>query len=152
MAHLAMQEVHSVKLSINTASTGASESWAELGAGIENMQEQLNEVVQQYKFMADEGYGRSRVTAMQPVWNISGRRIWGDAAQDYIFSKKYGLGADRETNAKVEYVAGGNKYTITFDVTFANLQEIGGATDENSAISMEMHVAGKPNLETVKAN
>lgn len=147
MPHLEMQEVHSIKFSINIAEPGAEESWAVLGAGIENMQEQLNEVIQQYKFMKDEGYGRSRVTAMAPVWNITGRRIWGDAAQDFIFKHKYSLGAGRETDAKVEYTANGMQHTITFDVTFANLQEIGGATEENSAISIEMHVAGKPVME-----
>ena len=145
MPHLDMQEVHSVKLSINTTPDKAdAPTWAVVGAGIDNMQEGLNEVVQQYKFMADEGYSRSRVTGMAPIWTLSGRRIWGDPAQDYIFSKKYNLGKDRETRAKVEYTAGGKTYSIEFDVTFANLQEIGGATEENSAISAELHMAGKP--------
>lgn len=144
MPHLVMQEVHSIKFSINTAPNVETPTWAIVGAGIDNMQEALNEVVQQYKFMADEGYSRSRVTGMGPVWTLTGRRIWGDAAQDFIFAKKYMLGADRETQAKVEYTAGGKTYTIEFDVTFANLQEIGGAAEENSAISVEMHMAGKP--------
>ena len=146
MAHLVMQEVHSVKMSIDTTPGGQSETWSEVRVGFDNMQEALNEVVQQYKFLSDEGFGRSRVTGMQPVWTLSGRRIWGDAAQDFIFSKKYGLGAERETQGKVEYVAGGYEYTITFDCTFANLQEIGGATEENSAITVEIHVDGKPTL------
>lgn len=147
MAHLVMQEVHSVKFSIDTTPGGGSETWSQVGAGIDNMQEALNEVVQQYKFMNDEGYSRSRVTGMAPVWTLSGRRIWGDAAQDFIFSKKYGLGAQRETRGKVEYQAGGKTYSIEFDCTFANLQEIGGATEENSAITVEIHVDGKPTLK-----
>lgn len=142
MAHLVMQEVHTISMSINVGSS--SESWAEFGAGIDNMQEQLNEVVQQYKFMSDEGYSRSRVTGMAPIWTCTGRRIWGDAAQDYIFSKKYETGASRETKAKIEYTAGGKTYKIEFDCTFCNLQEIGGATEENSAITIEIHVDGKP--------
>ena len=148
MAHLDMQEVHSVEFSIDTTPGGASETWARVGAGIDNMQEALNEVVQQYRFMTDEGYSRSRVTGMAPVWTLSGRRIWGDTAQDYIFSKKYGMGAQRETRGKVTYRAGGRSYTIAFDCTFANLQEIGGAAEENSAITVEIHVDGDPTLSS----
>lgn len=145
MAHIVMQEMHSIKLSINTASDSTA-VWSAVGAGIDNMQEQLNETVQQYKFLADEGYGRSRVTGMAPVWTFSGRRIWGDAAQDYIFdvSRKYAFGANRETSAKVEYTAGGKTYSITFDCTICNAQELSGATEEDSAISFEIHVDGKP--------
>ena len=145
MAHLVMQEVHSISFKIDTSDT-STPTWSEVGAGIDNLQEALNEVVQQYKFLPDEGFGRSRVTGMQPVWTLTGRRIWGDTAQDFIFAAKYKTGADRETQAKVEYTANGYDYTIAFDVTFANLQELGGATEENSAISIEMHMAGKPTL------
>lgn len=141
MAHNAMQEMHSIKFSINTGS-----GFAEVGQGIDNIQEQLNEVVQQYKFLADEGYSRSRVTGLAPVWTFSGRRIWGDEAQDYIFDgdRKYGLGAQRETTAKVTYTANNHVYEITFDCTIANIQELSGATEEASAISYEIHVDGKP--------
>lgn len=150
MANLVMQEVHNIKMSINTSASGA-ENWAVLGAGIDNLQEQMNEVVQQYKFLVDEGYSRSRVTGMAPIWTVSGRRIWGDAAQDYIMGMKYKVGGDRYTNAKVEYTAGGKTYSITFDCTIANIQEIGGATEENSAISFEIHVNGKPMMTSSAA-
>ena len=149
MAHLIMQEVHTIHMSINTTPAGSSETWSVVGAGFDNMQEALNEVVQQYKFLPDEGFGRSRVTGMQPVWTLSGRRIWGDAAQDFIFANKYKTGADRETQAKVEYTANGYDYTITFDCTFANIQELGGATEENSAVTVEIHCDGKPTLTKV---
>lgn len=147
MAHIVMQEMHSITLSIDTGSS-SSEVWSEVKQGIDNLQEQLNETVQQYKFMADEGFGRSRVTGMAPVWTLSGRRIWGDDAQDYVFDKdrKYGLGANRETKAKVAYTAGGSTYTITFDCTICNVQELSGATEEDSAISFEIHVDGKPTV------
>lgn len=149
MANLIMQEVHSLKLSINTTPNAQSDQaklYAEVGAGIDNMQEQLNEVIQQYKFIADHGYSRSRVTGMAPIFTLSGRRIWNDVAQDYIFDQKYKLGGDRYTDAKLEYTADGFDYEIAFDCTIANLQELGGATEENSAITFEIHVNGKPTM------
>lgn len=145
MAHLYLIENWNIKLSINTA-PGSTAVYSPLNVGIDNMQEALNEIVQQYHFFADEGFGRSRVTAEQPVWTFSGRRVWGDAAQDYIFAQKYALGDGRQTDAKVEYTANGYKYEITFDCAIANIQELGGATEENSAISFEIHVNGKPTL------
>lgn len=145
MAHLYLIENWNIKLSINI-SPSSTASYKELSEGIDNMQEALNEVVQQYKFFADEGFGRSRVTAQQPVWTFSGRRVWGDDAQDFIFGQKYKLGDERQTDAKVEYTADGYNYSITFDCTIANIQELGGATEENSAISFEIHVDGKPTL------
>ena len=145
MAHLALQEVWSISLSINIA-PGSTASYKRVGVGIDNLQEQLNEVVQQYKFMTDEGFSRSRVTGAAPIWTLSGRRVWGDDAQDFIFDKKYKLGSNRETDAKIEYTADGYDYSITFDCTIANIQELGGATEENSAISFEIHVDGKPTV------
>ena len=80
------------------------------------------------------------------MWTFSGRRVWGDSAQDNIFCQKYKLGNERETDAKVEFTADGYDYVIVFDCTIANIQELGGATEENSAISFEIHVDGKPTL------
>lgn len=148
MAHLYLIENWNIKLSINTAPASTA-NYEELNKGIDNMQEQLNEIVQQYHFFADEGFGRSRVTAEQPIWTFSGRRVWGDAAQDWVFGQKYKLGDERQTDAKVEYTANGYDYTITFDCTIANIQELGGATEENSAISFEVHVDGKPTATKV---
>lgn len=142
MAHLVMQEMHTITAKIGVG----SEEMAVFGAGIDNMQEQLNEVVQQYKFMSDGGYSRSRVTAMAPVWTFSGRRIFGDAAQDYICSDtvKYNFGAARETTMEITFTAGGYNYTIEADITIANVQEFSGATEEASAFSCELHIDGKP--------
>lgn len=148
MAHLYLIENWNIKLSINTTPAGTA-NYAELNEGIDNMQEQLNEIVQQYHFFADEGFGRSRVTAEQPIWTFSGRRVWGDAAQDWVFGQKYKLGDERQTDAKVEYTANGYDYSIVFDCTIANIQELGGATEENSAISFEVHVDGKPTATKV---
>ena len=140
--HLDIKEMHAIKLSIMTA----EETWSEVAAGFDNMQEQLNETVQQYKFFNDRGYGRSRVTGMQPVWTLTGRRVFGDAAQDFMFANKYGFGAARETQAKIEYEEAGKTVVIEFDCTFANLQEFSGQTEENSAISVEIHCDGKPEV------
>lgn len=145
MAELDMQQLHAVRLEINISLEGEAK-FARLGAGFDNMQEALNEVVRQYRFLSDEGFSRSRVTGLAPVWTLTGRRVWGDPAQDFIFSKKYEIGSGRETQARVTYSAAGRQYEITFDCVLANLQELGGAADDNSAVTVELHVCGKPVL------
>jgi hypothetical protein len=147
MAHLDMIEMHGVTLSINVTPAGAA-TWAELREGIDNMQEALNEVVNQFKFMSDNGFSRSRVSGMAPVWTLSGRRIFGNVAQDYIATKQYGLGSARETQAKVEFTAGGYDYEITFDCTLANVSPMGGATTDVPQFGVEVHVDGEPTLST----
>ena len=141
--HLDIKEMWGYKLYINTdpAEGVGKEVWAELSAGIDNMAEALNETVQQYHFWVDSGFGRSRVTALAPVITLSGRRVVGDTAQDYIFAAKWQLGGSRETQAKLTDPEGN---MIEFDCTFANLQEISGATEEDSAITIEIHMDGAP--------
>lgn len=141
--HLDIKEMWGYKLYINTdpAEGVGKEVWAELRAGIDNMAEALNETVQQYHFWIDNGFGRSRVTALAPVITLSGRRVVGDDAQDYIFAAKWQLGGNRETQAKLVDPEGN---MIEFDCTFANLQEISGATEEDSAITIEIHMDGAP--------
>ncbi|MBO7669737.1 MAG: hypothetical protein J6S60_04020 [Oscillospiraceae bacterium] len=145
MAQLVMQEMHSITLKINTTPSSTA-TMSELRQGIENFDEALNEVVNDFFFMADQGYGRSRVSAMAPAVTVTGRRIWGDAAQDYIFGgdQKYGLGAARETDFTITYTANGYDYTISGDCCFANIQELSGATENVSAISVELRFNGKP--------
>ena len=87
-----------------TASIGVSQgsdppgtwTYAELAEGFDNIAEALNEVVQQYFFLSDKGFAKNHVTGMAPAFTLTGKRVVGDQAQDYIFSKKYGLDTDRQ--------------------------------------------------------
>lgn len=143
--------MHGIALAINTATSGAA-VYSALRAGIDNTQEQLNETVFQGKYMSDNGFSRSRITGMAPVWTFTGIRIFGDAAQDYIFARKYSLGASRETTAKITFTAYGYAYEITFPCTIANVQEFSGAADAPSAISIEIHINGEPTVTITAAS
>lgn len=137
------------QLGISSTGEGAEKVWtyAPFGEGIENFSEALNEVVQQYFFMADGGFAKNHVTGMAPTFTCTGRRIFGDAAQDYIFSKKYGLDAERQSSFQITYNDGTDDVTITCDCTIANMQEFSGATTEDSAISFELRFDGTPVVE-----
>ncbi len=102
---------------LGTSKVGSVWSYAELEAGLENIAEALNEIVQQFQFLSGRGFAQNQVTGMAPVVTISGRRIMGDAAQDYIFSKKYKLGTERQTSFRLTWTDGTGARSLVVDAT-----------------------------------
>ena len=142
------------KIGIEQSGEAPSITWtyAELAAGIDNLAEALNETVQQYFFLSDDGFARNHVTAMAPAVTLTGRRIMGDEAQEYIFSNKYSLDTARQSSFELSYTnAEGGTNTITCDCTICNIQEWSGATSDDSAISFEIRFDGKPEVTTAPA-
>ena len=141
--------MYGIEASINTAAEGAEETWSELNDGFDNIAEALNETVQQYFFLKDKGFASNHVTGMAPAFTLTGRRVLGDAAQDYIFSKKYKLGDERDTDFKLTYIDGaGGTVSLTCPATLCNMQEWSGATTDDSAVSVEIRFNGKPGETT----
>ena len=133
--------------------TAFSTTWtyADLGAGIENISEALNEVVQQFQFMSGQGFATNHVTGMAPSFTFTGRRVIGDTAQDYIFGKKYGLDTERESSFQLSYYDAASTpvlHTITVPCTICNIQEWSGAATDDSAISFEIRFNGAPTATT----
>lgn len=138
--------------SIGTGQSSSTWTYAPLGAGLDNVGEALNEVVQQYQFLDKNGFAVNHVTGMAPSFTFSGRRVMGDAAQDYIFSQKYKLDDSRVSSFKLVYVdssSGADKTTtLTVPCTICNIQEWSGASTDDSAISFEIRFDGPPTVGT----
>lgn len=141
-----LMTMYGLTAKIGTSKSGDTWTYSDLGDGIENISEGLNEVVQQYFFMDLDGFAKNHVTGLAPTFTVTGRRVIGDAAQDYIFSKKYGLDADRQSSFQLSYPDGTNSHTITCDCTICNIQEWSGATTDDSAISFEIRFDGEPTV------
>lgn len=149
MAAYGLLTMYNITAQIGTASTGTPPTWtySDLDEGFDNISEALNEVVQQYQFLSDDGFARNHVTGMAPAVTLTGRRVLGDAAQDYIFSKKYSLDTDRQSSLKLSWAdAAGTSHSVTVDCTFCNLQEWSGASTDDSAISVEIRFDGQPTV------
>lgn len=149
MAAYGLLTVYNISASIGVSKSGdaGSETWtyAPLEDGWDNIAEALNEVVQQYQFLKNKGFATNHVTGMAPAYTLTGRRVVGDQAQDYIFGKKYGLDTERQSSLKLEYNnAEGTKQTITCNCTLCNIQEFSGASTDDSAVSVEIRFDGKP--------
>ena len=138
--------IYNIKVSIGTKKLGEAWEYSEFGEGIENISEALNEVVHQYQFISNGGFASNHVTGAAPAWTLTGRRVLGDAAQDYIFSKKYAFDTERQSSLKVEYNDGTAEKSFAVPCTFCNIQEFSGASTDDSAISMELRFDGKPTV------
>ena len=151
----------------STGGPGINPNYAVLAAGFDNISEALNEVLYQSGFISDKGWGSSFVTGGQMIITLTGVRVVGDPAQDYIFSSDVmlGFGKARETELKLKFsdsdlkhssVPSGSPegasvsgYTITCPCTLAKITRSGGTANQPTAISVEIHLNGKPNVTPV---
>ena len=88
-------------IEIGTSESGGTWSYAKLCKGIESMEFNENEPNQHYFFLCGEGFAHNETTGSAPELVISGRRIVGDAAQDYIAGKQFLLVTDRNSSVKI---------------------------------------------------
>ena len=133
------------ELYIGTSATSATPpvwTYEKLCKGIEGMTFNSNEQNQQYFFLCGEGFAHNEVTGGAPELQITGRRIAGDAAQDYIVSKQFALGADR--NSSVKIISGGKQ--IICDCSIGDVVSFGGNTLDVNTFSCTIRFNGTPTV------
>jgi hypothetical protein len=136
-------------IEIGTSATTANPpvwTYSPLCKGIEGMTFNSNEQNQQFFFLCGEGFANNEVTGGAPELQITGRRIVGDAAQDYIASKQFSLGPDRTTSVKV--VAEGKQ--IICPATIGEVVSFGGSTLDVNAFSCTLYLNGQPEVTDVE--
>ena len=139
---------YNITAEIGVSLSDSTWTYATLGAGIDNVSEALNEVVQQYQFLNGQGYAENHVTGAAPAWTFSGRRILGDTAQDYIAGLKYEFDDARKSSLKISYTKGDDDYEFVVPVTICNIVDIGGgASTDDSVFSCEIRFDGKPTFK-----
>jgi len=128
-------------MQIDVNPSGAS-SYQTLEKGWSNLSKSLNEVINQFSYFGDSGFGSTEVSGMQIIITLSGTRYVGDTAQDYIFGEavQYGLLDNRKTNFIITH--GG--VTLTGEITICNIVDTGGDPNALATISCEFHFNGLP--------
>ena len=140
-----MNPVWANSIEIGTSATSATPpvwTYSPLCAGIEGMTFNSNEQMQQFFFLCGEGFASNETTGAAPELQITGRRIVGDAAQDFIASKQFALGTDR--NGSIKITAEGK--VITCDCTIGEVVTFGGETLDVNAFSCTIRFNGKPTV------
>ena len=140
-----MNPVWANELYIGTSVSNETWTYAKLCQGIESMEFQSGEQNQQYFFLCGNGYAHNETTGSAPQISCSGRRIVGDAAQDYIASKQFSLGPDRTTSVKI--VAEGKQ--IICGATIGEVVSFGGSTLDVNAFSCTLYLNGQPTVTDV---
>ena len=134
------------EIEIGTSSTTSNNvvTWTydKLCKGIEGMTFNSNEQNQQFFFLCGEGFAHNETTGGAPELQITGRRIVGDAAQDYIAGKQFALGTDR--NSSVKITAEGK--VITCDCSIGDVVTFGGNTLDVNAFSCTIRFNGEPTV------
>lgn len=146
MAAYGLMTMYNLTAQIGVSQSSSTWTYADLGEGIDNISEALNETVQQYFFLADGGFAKNHVTGMAPAFTLTGKRVFGDAAQDFIFGNKYKLDEDRQSSFKLSYNDGSATVTLTVPCTICSIQEWSGATTDDSSISFEIRFDGEPTI------
>ena len=141
---MAFNPVWANSIEIGTTNSGGTWSYSKLCKGIENVTFNSNEQNQQYFFLCGEGVAHNEVTGSAPELQVSGRRIAGDAAQDYIVGKQFALGEDR--NSSIKITAEGQ--VITCDCSIGDIVSFGGATLDVNTFSCTIRFNGKPTVTT----
>ena len=135
---------------IGTTATTANPpvwSYSKLCKGIESMTFNSNEQNKQFFFLCGEGFANNEVTGGAPELQISGRRIAGDEAQDYIAGKQFALGTDR--NSSIKIIAEGKQ--IICDCSVGDVVTFGGSTLDVNSFGCTIRFNGKPTVSTATA-
>ena len=148
-----LQPIYNVALEIDTTPTATTPTWAKVCAGIDNLEEELNEESDTYYFLCGAGFGDTEVTGMAPDIKLTGKRSIGDAAQEFIFgfTTKYGLYNARHSHMRLTITQGtsaeeGTPVIISENITIKDISEIKGDANKPSDIGFTLACNGKPVL------
>lgn len=138
------------KIEIGVSATTADPpvwTYATLCEGIESMEFNENEQNQQYYFLCGKGFAHNETTGAAPELVISGRRIVGNTAQDYIAGLQYKLGSERNTSVKI--TAEGKQ--MTCNATVGAITTFGGSTLDVNAFGCTIRFNGEPSVTDAPA-
>lgn len=147
-----LDPVYNWEFYIGTALSSDTWTYASFCAGIESITENINSQNKQYFFLCQDGTATNEVTGIAPQYTVSGRRIYGDEAQEYVCGLKYKFGKDRKSSFKMEHIDYSGqtpvKTTIVCGCTILDISDVGGATTDDVPFSCTIALDGKPTVST----
>lgn len=129
--------------------------WARLAAGQETFDWANNDVTNQYFFMDGGGFAHNEQTGRAPAVAVSGKRVFGDPAQDYIASIGFLFGNDIKTTALFQAIDNSGAVPVQTSIYWGctimdivgAVDKLGGSTNDNSPFSCTLGLNGKPVIE-----
>ena len=136
------------KIEIGTSATTANPpvwTYSRLCNGIKGMVININENVVTEQYLCGQGFAHNEVTGMAPYIQVTGDRVEGDAAQDYIAGLQFKLGSERVGKIKVTT---GTKI-IAVDCVFTDIVTFGGQSVDLKPFNCNLRFNGKPTITDV---
>ena len=130
------------KIEIGVSATTANPpvwTYATLCKGIKGIQVNINENVVTEQYLCGEGHAHNEVTGMAPQIQVTGDRVEGDTAQDFIAGLQFKLGSER-----VKVTTGGKE--ITCEAVVTDIVTFGGNSAELKPFNCNIRFNGKPSI------
>ena len=133
------------KIEIGTTATTANPpvwTYATLCKGIKGMQININENVVTEQYLCGEGFAHNEVTGMAPQIQVTGDRVEGDAAQDFIAGLQFKLGSERVTSVRIT----DEGKQITVPAVVSDIVTFGGNSTDLKPFNCNIRFNGKPSI------
>jgi hypothetical protein len=132
---------HQALLELDTNYGNDATNYVRIAKGMTDFAEAANEEVKKDKYLDLEGGSEATVTGSDHILTVTGHRVNGDAAQDFVFGKMFEYGDCRLTHVRI---TDPNGYVKTCVATIANIVPPSGAAGDKMAYGYELHMNGKP--------
>ena len=129
-------------IEIGTAYSSNAWTYSRLCQGIKGMVININENVVTEQYLCGNGHAHNEVTGMAPQVQITGDRVEGDAAQDYIFGLQFKLGSERQSSVKITT----SGKVITCDCVITDIVAFGGNSAELKPFNCNIRFNGAPTI------
>lgn len=133
---------------IDVTPQSVTETLKRLAAGINNLDPNSNDEIDQTGYLDGGGHKTSTVIGGQFTIALSGHRQYSDDAQNFIFGNQLNFGCDRETECTFVRPDGSS---VVGPITLANITGGSGEAGAKGDIGVELHFNGKPGYVPVTA-
>ena len=132
-----------VLVEVDSTPLGSSRTWLKLAAGITSAVDSHNDSTDDTAYLDGGGYGNSDIIGKQYTLAITGHRIIGNPAQDYIMTLQGEFGDDAKTY--VRYTRPNGHRTQAY-VTASEIVDAGGDANAKTDFSCNFKGCGAPTI------
>jgi len=138
------QTTLSIDVAGNKELTNADKAeWKKLWEGISSITPAAGDTQASNSYWADQGSTTTEVTGKKVTFTISGNRVSGDEAQDYVASKFWEVGQNLLTLVKWENPDGTG---IIAQATLTSIVPFGGNANAKQTFSFQLAINGQPQV------
>ena len=132
-----------VLVEVDSTPLGSARTWLKLAAGITSAVDSHNDSTDDTAYLDGGGYGNSDIIGKQYTLAITGHRIIGNPAQDYIMTLQGEFGDDAKTY--VRYTRPNGHRTQAY-VTASEIVDAGGDANAKTDFSCNFKGCGAPTI------